>query len=126
MYKRQHLPAGGIIKLDIKTLPAGSLPNNYGPTHLRVYFHRSRVYLNGAKVQSDQSLDAELKIGDHVVLDVVRNLIDPMDPPFVLSGAHWVALSMRANTVVRGVSIASQLRHEVMLVGVQQYREQIQ
>jgi len=107
-----HLPAGGIVKLDLKSIPAGVVPPNCAPTHERVYFHRSRVYLNGTKVQSDQSLDAELKIGDQVTVDVVRNLMDHNDPPYVMSGAHWVALSLRANTVVRGVSLAAQLRQE--------------
>jgi hypothetical protein len=48
-----------------------------------------------------------------VSLDLVRNCPIPDDPPYVMSGAFWIALAVRANTVVRGVQLANQLRREV-------------
>eukprot|EP00092_Neocalanus_flemingeri_P024580 GFUD01026659.1.p1 GENE.GFUD01026659.1~~GFUD01026659.1.p1 ORF type:complete len:1744 (+),score=379.20 GFUD01026659.1:118-5349(+) len=107
-----HLPAGGIIKLNPESVAQLRLPPTSSLTLHRVYFHRSRLHINGSKIQSDQRLDQELVPGDKVSLDLVRNYTQPNDPPFVMSGAHWVALAVRAHTVVRGVQIASKLKQE--------------
>ena len=50
---------------------------------------------------------------NQVVVDVVRNTPFASDPPFVMSAAYWVAVAVRANTVLRGVQIANRLRKEV-------------
>eukprot|EP00090_Calanus_glacialis_P044057 TRINITY_DN7828_c0_g1_i2.p1 TRINITY_DN7828_c0_g1~~TRINITY_DN7828_c0_g1_i2.p1 ORF type:complete len:1480 (+),score=299.56 TRINITY_DN7828_c0_g1_i2:117-4556(+) len=107
-----HLPAGGIIKLNPESVAQLRLPPASNLALHRVYFHRSRLHMNGSKIQSDQRLDQELVPGDKVSLDLVRNSTAPDDPPFVMSGAHWVALAVRAHTVVRGVQIASKLKQE--------------
>jgi len=107
-----HLPAGGIIKLNAASVAQLRLPPASNLALHRVYFHRSRLHINGSKIQSDQRLDQELVPGDKVALDLVRNYTAPDDPPFVMSGAHWVALAVRAHTVVRGVQIASKLKQE--------------
>ena len=46
-------------------------------------------------------------------LDLIRNVPVLEDPPYVMSGAFWIALAVRANTVARGVQLANQLRREV-------------
>jgi len=107
-----HLPAGGIIKLNPEAVTQLKLSPTTSTTLHRVYFHRSRLHINGSKIQSDQRLDQELVPGDKVSLDLVRNFTAPDDPPFVLSGANWVALAVRAHTVVRGVQIANKLKQE--------------
>ena len=62
-----HLPAGGVIKLKREALDALSLaPGVNLEMFARVYFHRSRLYINGIKIQSDQRLDQELVPGDKV------------------------------------------------------------
>jgi hypothetical protein len=48
-----------------------------------------------------------------VSLDLVKNCPNPEDPPYVMSGAFWIALAVRANTVARGVQLANQLRKQV-------------
>ena len=108
-----HLPAGGIIKLNAESVAQLRLPLSSNLSLHKVYFHRSRLHINGSKIQSDQRLDQELVPGDKVSLDLVRNYTAPDDPPYVMSGAHWVALAVRAHTVVRGVQIATKLKQEV-------------
>ena len=64
-----HLPAGGVIKLKREALDALSLaPGVNLEMFSRVYFHRSRLHINGIKIQSDQLLDQELVPGDKVRL----------------------------------------------------------
>eukprot|EP00095_Tigriopus_kingsejongensis_P007798 maker-scaffold370_size193435-snap-gene-0.43 protein:Tk07798 transcript:maker-scaffold370_size193435-snap-gene-0.43-mRNA-1 annotation:"unknown" len=102
-----HLPAGGVILLDESL--------GLDLQHRRVYFHRSRLYLNGAKIQSNNSLDDELVPGDPVTVDVVLNQ-NPEDgadgAPYVYSCAFWVALTAQANTRTRGEFLAQKLRAE--------------
>lgn len=100
-----HLPAGGIILLD------DSLGLDL--EQRRVYFHRSRLYLNGAKIQSNNSLDEHLVPGDPVTADVIVNLSPgSVQPPYVYSCAFWVALTVQANTRGRGEMLAQKLRAE--------------
>ena len=62
-----HLPAGGVLKLKREELDALGLdPGLNLEAFSRVYFHRSRLYLNGSKIQSDHRLDQELVPGDKV------------------------------------------------------------
>ena len=62
-----HLPAGGVIKLKRDALDALNLaPGVNLGKFSRVYFHRSRLHINGIKIQSDQRLDQELVTGDKV------------------------------------------------------------
>ena len=64
-----HLPAGGVIKLKKEAVDALNLaPGVNLETFSRVYFHRSRLHINGSKIQSDQRLDQELVPGDKVRL----------------------------------------------------------
>lgn len=105
-----HLPAGGVI-----TLTDNSLLED----QRHVYFHRSRLYMNGSKIQSSSSLDEALIPGDKVSVDVIPNYTRSStglpDVPYVASHSHsayWVALSVRTNTTERGVSIAKSLRME--------------
>ena len=84
----------------------------------RVYFHRSRMFVNGSKIASSTSLDDELAPGDPVLVDVVLNQSPEESlthPPFVYSqSAFWVALSVQLNTRDRGNRIAQKLREEVV------------
>jgi len=106
-----HLPSGGIIKLDTKSIPKGLLPPyQSGPLHERVYFHRSRVYINGSKMRSETSLNSSLVVGDEVEMDLVRNHPVAADPPYVMSKAHWVALSVKVNTKTRGATLIKSLK----------------
>ncbi|TRY75384.1 hypothetical protein TCAL_06343 [Tigriopus californicus] len=100
-----HLPAGGVILLDESL--------GLDLEQRRVYFHRSRLYLNGAKIQSNNSLDEHLVPGDPVTADVIVNL-NPgsIQPPYVYSCAFWVALAVQVNTRGRGEMLAQKLRAE--------------
>jgi RNA recognition motif-containing protein len=105
-----HVPAGGIVLLD-KSL-------GLDPDQRRVYFHRSRVSVNGAKISNSTSLSIELVPGDPVKVDVVLNREAGADigrRPYVDADAFWVALSVQLNTRSRGARIAKGLRMEVVL-----------
>ena len=104
-----HLPAGGIITLDPETTING---RNLSDHERHVYFHRSRLYINGSKVSSNVDLAAVLVPGDRVTVDVVSN--DRM--AFVSCQTFWMALVVKAKTTDRGVTIANALRMEVDLV----------
>ena len=88
------MPAGGVVLLDADL--------GLSLSHRRVYFHRSRIFVNGSKIASSTSLDEELAPGDPVLVDVILNQSPddgPETPPYVFSGsAFWVALSLQLNT----------------------------
>jgi hypothetical protein len=100
-----HLPAGGIVTLDDGACVDGRA---LGDAERHVYFHRSRVYVNGTKMASNADLGATLIPGDRVTVDVAAN-------HFVATPATWVALKLRAKTTERGVDVACALRMEVAL-----------
>ena len=130
-----HLPAGGIVKLkqeSLDTLLCQS-PGINLEAKSRVYFHRSRLYINGSKIQSDQCLDREIVPGDEVQavlfipylifssqvdVDLVRNGTEVGDEFVVGHRASWVALAARCHTVVRGVHLAARLKEEVYTLKV--------
>ncbi len=95
-----HLPSGGIVLLD------KSLGLDEGQR--RVYFHRSRLSLNGARISTGTDLRAELVPGDPVTVDVVRNR-DVVD-----AETAWVAVAIHCNNRARGLRIAKALRTEVV------------
>ena len=65
-----RLPDGGQILLD------GHL--KLAPDHRFVYFHRSRLYVNGMKLPSSASIENEIVPGiDRVTVDVIRNNPSP-------------------------------------------------
>jgi len=116
-----HLPAGGVLKLKREALDALGLdPGLNLETFSRVYFHRSRLYLNGIKIQSDHRLDQELVPGDKVSVDLVKNG-ERLGEEYVGNNAGWVAVAVRCHTVVRGVHLAAGLREESV---VEEYAEQ--
>jgi len=106
-----HLPAGGIVTLDPGTTIEGQVLSD---EQRHVYFHRSRIYLNGSKIQTSSSLDTSLVPGDRVAVDVFPNHDPASNSLCVTSQAFWIALSLRAHTTDRGISIANNLRMEVV------------
>ena len=106
-----HLPAGGIVTLDPGTTVEGQVLSD---EQRHVYFHRSRIYLNGSKIQTSSSLDTSLVPGDRVAVDVLPNHDPASNSLCVTSHAFWIALSLRAHTTDRGISIANNLRMEVV------------
>lgn len=104
-----HKPSGGIIRLT----DTMAQTQQWGPDPQRVYFHRSRLYVNGVKMSSHAILEEELSIGDPVTVDVTPNQVD-MTTCFI-SGteAYWMGLFVKANTSDRGLTIANRLRAEV-------------
>ena len=108
-----HLPAGGTLLLD-ESLLAGS-----DAAARRVYFHRSRLFVNGVKLASYADLSGELVPGDSCVVDVVANSADASLglPPFVYYGNEvpWVATSVQIGTRSRGNRMARALRGEVVV-----------
>lgn len=102
-----HLPGGGIVTLDVETTIAGRVLSE-GEHH--VYFHRSRLYINGCKVSSSVDLGTVLVPGDRVTVDVVAN----NNAMFVSCATFWMALAVKAKTTDRGVTIANALRMEVV------------
>ena len=103
MITRLQLPAGGVARLTGGPA-AGQLGGDL------VYFHRSRLIINGVKIQSDSRLDEALVPGDKVSVDMIRN---PDEQPYIASEAAWVALAVRVHTVVRGARIAEDMRGRV-------------
>jgi hypothetical protein len=104
-----HLPAGGIVTLDAGSIIEGATLTD---EQRHVYFHRSRIYLNGTKLLTSSSLETSLVPGDRVAVDVMHN----QNSYFVASQAYWIALSLRVHTTERGVSIANTLRMEVVVM----------
>jgi len=107
-----HLPAGGLVCLD-PTM-------GFNDDHRLVYFHRSRLYINGMKLQSSADIEREVVPGDKVTVDLVPNT-DPaaaasgvisMASQYVSSRAHWIATSVHLNATERGLSIARSLKLE--------------
>ena len=108
-----HAPAGGVILLDESL--------GLDKSQRRVYFHRSRISINGIKMSSDTDLVVEIVPGDHVTVDVLPNQKAGGDgemPPFIdqttARDVFWVALSAHLNNRSRGTRIASSLRMEVV------------
>ena len=102
-----HVPTGGIIRLTESTAL------QWAQDRQRVYFHRSRLYVNGVRMSSNAVLQDEIVIGDLVQVDVIPNQLN-MTTTFI-SGteAFWVGLSIKVNTVDRGVTLSNRLRAEV-------------
>ena len=96
-----QLPAGGLLHLSLPARLSLGLSQAEGGL---VFFHRSKLYLNGTKIRSDQRLEEEVVPGDQVSIDITTNL------GFVNQPAQWVALAVRLNSAVRGVNIAARLR----------------
>ena len=108
-----HAPAGGVILLDESL--------GLEKSQRRVYFHRSRIAINGIKMSSDTDLLVEIVPGDHVTVDVLPNKKAGSDgelPPFIdqttARDVFWVALSAHLNNRSRGTRIAKCLRMEVV------------
>jgi len=104
-----RLPAGGIITLSAETVIDGRYLND---DERHVYFHRSRLFVNGLKLSSNVNLRTALVPGDCVTVDVVTN----DDMKYVSCATFWMALSVKTKTTERGVTIANALRMEVELV----------
>lgn len=100
-----HIPSGGVVLLD----------ENLGldPQQRRVYFHRSRVYLNGIKIDSNTSLKEELALGDAVTVNVLMNKDPTWSFKYVTMNVFWVALTLQLSNRGRGQNIAKTLRVEV-------------
>ena len=96
-----QLPAGGLLSLSHRARARLGLPQS---DQGQVYFHRSKLYLNGTKMRSDQRLEEEVVLGDEVCLDITTNL------GLVHQPVEWVALAVRLHSAVRGVNIADRLR----------------
>lgn len=103
-----HLPSGGIIRL---TDNMG--PQQWGHDVQRVYFHRSRCYVNSVRMVSHAILQDEISVGDAVTVDLMANQADLTTTYMSGTEAYWIALSVKISTSDRGVSIANKLRAEV-------------
>merc|ERR1719350_1509083 len=109
----EHFNVSGVITT--LQLPAGGEARLLGEAAAQlgddlVYFHRSRLIINGVKIQSDSRLDEALVPGDRVSMDLIRN---PKEQPYIASEADWVALTVRVHTVMRGKRIAEDMRIQV-------------
>ncbi len=109
-----HLPAGGTLLLDGSVLAGGGAS---GPGPRRVYFHRSRLFVNGVRLATQADLSSELVPGDPCSVDVVGNGGDAARgvPPFVYyhgssSEVPWVATAVQVATRGRGAAIAKGLK----------------
>jgi RNA recognition motif-containing protein len=102
-----HIPSGGIIRLTEATA------SNWQEDRQRVYFHRSRLYVNGVRMSSNSALDEELVVGDIVTVDVAMNRFDMTSAYISGTEAFWIGLAVRVNTVDRGQCLANKLRAEV-------------
>ena len=104
-----HIPHGGVIRLtDSKAMHLAPVDRQ------RVYFHRSRLVVNGVKLSNNDILDEEVAVGDHVQVDLIINQID-LTSAYVsqIPNVYWVGLSVKANVAERGTNIANRLRSEV-------------
>ena len=102
-----HVPSGGIISLK------DSQDKNQADQ--KVYFHRSRLFVNGVKLASNAVLEDEISVGDPVQIDITKNQFDLTSTYVSGTDAFWVGLSVKVSTVDRGQTIANKLRAEVKL-----------
>ena len=104
--------------------------NNEDYSQRRVYFHRSRLFVNGAKLSSNASLDHELVPGDKVKVDCIPNLIGGAGDQdedvlnslkedgfnfYVQNESHWIALAVHVKTTDRGIKITKSLKKAVKI-----------
>ena len=102
-----HIPDGGIIRLtESKAMP-------WEARRQRVYFHRSRLFVNGVKIYNQDILEEQVAVGDVVQVDLIINQIDLTAAYVSQVDVHWVAISVKANVSERGVLLANKLRSEV-------------
>ena len=102
-----HKPDGGLIRLtDSKAM-------HFAPDRQLVYFHRSRLVVNGVKVSNNDVLEDEIAVGDNVQVDMVMNQIDMTTAFISQPNVYWVAVSVKANLSERGLNVANKLRAEV-------------
>ena len=101
-----HVPSGGIINLK------DSQDKNQADQ--KVYFHRSRLFVNGVKLASNAVLEDEISVGDPVQIDITKNQFDLTSTYVSGTDAFWVGLSVKVSTVDRGQTIANKLRAEVV------------
>ena len=102
-----HKPDGGLIRLtDSKAM-------HFAPDRQLVYFHRSRLVVNGVKVSNNDVLEEEIAVGDNVQVDMVMNQIDMTTAFISQPNVYWVAVSVKANLSERGLNVANKLRAEV-------------
>ena len=80
-----------------------------------MYFHRSRLFVNGVKLASNAVLEDEISVGDPVQIDITKNQFDLTSTYVSGTDAFWVGLSVKVSTVDRGQTIANKLRAEVKL-----------
>ncbi len=103
-----RLPAGGLIELE----------QQGGAQRERqvAYFHRSRLFVNGAKVSSSTDISVDLAPGDPCTVDVVPN-IGLVDDEYDIH-IPWVATAVHTTNRDRGTRIADVLRiKEVEIAG---------
>ena len=101
-----HVPSGGVIRLK------DSQGNDQADQ--KVYFHRSRLFVNGVKLASNAVLEDEIAVGDSVLVDITKNQFDMTSTYVSGTEAFWVGLSVKVSTVDRGQAIANKLRAEVV------------
>ena len=102
-----HIPDGGIIRL------TESKAMHWEARRQRVYFHRSRLFVNGVKIYNQDILEEQVAVGDVVQVDLIINQIDLTAAYVSQVDVHWVAISVKANVSERGVLLANKLRSEV-------------
>lgn len=100
-----HPPSGGIITLDDSVTISEM---DHVPELKQVYFHRSRVYINGEKLRTNTRIDYAIVPGDRVVVGIIPN-----NSTFATTPAYWIALSVNVASIDRGISLANALRMEV-------------
>ena len=100
-----HVPSGGVISLK-------DFEGNV-QAEQKVYFHRSRLFVNGVKLASNAALEDEISVGDPVHVDITKNQFDLTSTYVSGTEAFWIGLSVKVSTVDRGQTIANKLRAEV-------------
>ncbi len=116
------LPGGGLITITDEA--AASWPQE----KKTVYFHRSRLSVNGVRISSSAILGEEIVVGDEVTCDLVENRINATSA--LIGGAYaeveWVALSAKVNALERGLRISRNLRSEVLVMACRHQSHQEQ
>jgi len=106
-----HMPAGGTLLADDTVFPNADISTR------RVYFHRSRLFVDGVRLASHADLSTVAVPGDACEVDVVANAGDE-GPLVELTGgsASWVAVAVRLNSRDRGAKISARLKGEVLVL----------
>ena len=64
-------------------------------------------------MKPDCDLNTAVMVGDEVQMELVKNHPIAVEPPYVMSRAHWVAIKVKVDAKKRGSILAQAMRKQV-------------